>query len=1178
MGQMGRTIATLAIATALWCAGGPVYAQGSFNEAIAGRAQGQGNSRLLVEAKEIVYDNDRNTVSAVGDVELNYGGRTLQADRVTYDRRTGRVYAEGNARLTEANGSVVTGSRFELSDDFRAGFIDSLQVEQAIADQGPPGRGRFSAPRAERAEGETTVFERGTYTACEPCKNNPERPPLWRVKAARIIHSNSERMIYYENATLELLGVPVAYVPYFWTPDPTVRRKTGFLAPHYTSSSVLGQGVSLPFFWALAPNYDLTLTPTYYSEQGFLGQVEWRHRLLTGAYNVRASGIVQEDPNAFLPAPLGPRDREARGSLETKGLFHLNERWRWGWDLTFVSDKWFLENYKIRQLGETYSGFREATSTIFLQGQGDRSWFEARGYYFQTLSTYDWQKQQPVVHPVIDYEKRIDGPQPFGGELALGVNVTSLSRERAQFQSASNSTRADLFPDTPSAGLFETCSVYERGVCLVRGLSGTYSRASTQLSWRRNFTDPLGQVWTPFAYVRADGFFLNPDTTGFPNVKITNFIGGDDEVVGRAMPAVGLEYRYPFVAPLGTWGTQQLSPIAQIIARPNEGRIGRLPNEDAQSFVFDDSALFDWDKFSGYDRAEGGVRGNAALKYSVTGDNGLFGEAMFGQSYHLAGRNSFAAYDLVNAGRESGLEFGVVRLCRPGPGLAEPPHDVHDEGALRRGGFRGPALRGGLQRQLLPVPALDDARLRPLRGAAGARLREAARGPRRQRHLWGDRELVVERLGAARPRQVSRHPQGAGRRRARPGPGRHLQSRHRSLPRRDLRGRVHHPQRVLRHEPAAARQRHHRIRQDAAGQARSAHARTDEFPPAIRRSDARRCRHPVRAAALPLAVTQGEPSGIGPEITLKAWLQRRDRGVPPFYVIGDPAFLEASARALGWPVPVRAASPEEASEVFAGALPVVPLATSVSAAPGRPDPATGGATVESIATAVAHTRQGRAGAVVTNPIAKHVLYAAGFRHPGHTEYLAALATEAGEPPHPVMMLWSEALAVVPVTVHIPLKDVPSALTADLIVRTARIVARDLQSRFGLSRPRLAVAGLNPHAGERATLGTEERDVIAPAIAELQAEGLAVTGPWPADTLFHAEARGAYDAALAMYHDQALVPIKTIAFDEAVNVTLGLPFVRTSPDHGTAFDIAGQGIARPTSLIAALQLAARLAAR
>jgi 4-hydroxythreonine-4-phosphate dehydrogenase len=206
-----------------------------------------------------------------------------------------------------------------------------------------------------------------------------------------------------------------------------------------------------------------------------------------------------------------------------------------------------------------------------------------------------------------------------------------------------------------------------------------------------------------------------------------------------------------------------------------------------------------------------------------------------------------------------------------------------------------------------------------------------------------------------------------------------------------------------------------------------------------------------------------------------------------------------------------------------------------------------------------------------------VLYAAGFRHPGHTEYLAALAANPGEPPpHPVMMLWSESLAVVPVTVHIPLKDVAAALTAELIVRTARIVAHDLRERFGLPRPRLAVAGLNPHAGENATMGTEDRDVVAPAVARLQAEGLAVTGPWPADTLFHAGARGAYDAALAMYHDQALVPIKTIAFDSAVNVTLGLPFVRTSPDHGTAFDIAGKGIARPDSLIAALRLAARLA--
>ena len=658
MGQVGRTIAYAAIATALWCAGAPALAQSTLNEVIAGRASGQGNARLLVEAKEIIYDNDRNTVSASGNVELNYQGRTLQADRVTYDRNTGRVYAEGNARLTEASGAVVTGSRFELTDDFRNGFIDSLQVEQTVVQQGVQARARFSAPRAERTEGETTVFERGTYTACDSCKENPARPPLWQVKAARIIHSNTERTIYYENATLEFLGVPIAYVPYFWTPDPTVRRKTGFLAPSYVSSSTLGTGVSVPFFWNLAPNYDLTIQPTFLSKQGLLGQMEWRHRLLTGSYNIRAAGIFQQDQDEFLPNPLGPRDREARGSLETTGRFHINERWQWGWDLAFVSDKWFLHNYRIKSesLRSNFEAFKESISTVYLQGQGDRSWFEARGYYFKTLSTYDWQKHQPVVHPVIDYNKRVDGPQPLGGEVSVDVNVTSLTREAAQFQSASNLLRADLFPRTPYADLFETCSVYERGACLVRGLSGTYSRLSTQVSWRRNFIDPLGQVWTPFAYVRGDAFMLNPDTTGYPNSFVTNFIGAEDEVAARGMPAIGLEYRYPFVAQLGSWGTQQLSPIAQVIGRPNESRIGRLPNEDAQSFVFDDSALFDWDKFSGYDRAEGGVRANTAVKYSVTGNNGFYGEALFGQSHHLAGRNSFAAYDVVNTGRDSGLE------------------------------------------------------------------------------------------------------------------------------------------------------------------------------------------------------------------------------------------------------------------------------------------------------------------------------------------------------------------------------------------------------------------------------------------------------------------------------------------------------------------------------------------
>jgi 4-hydroxythreonine-4-phosphate dehydrogenase len=328
----------------------------------------------------------------------------------------------------------------------------------------------------------------------------------------------------------------------------------------------------------------------------------------------------------------------------------------------------------------------------------------------------------------------------------------------------------------------------------------------------------------------------------------------------------------------------------------------------------------------------------------------------------------------------------------------------------------------------------------------------------------------------------------------------------------------------------------------------------------------------------PLLLTQGDPAGIGPELSLRAWLQRDEQSLPPFAVVGDPAHLERIAGSHGWDVPITPIKPSQIHAVFPRALPVIPLGTKVTAQPGLPNAAHAPSVIESIETAVQLVKAGSASALITNPIAKHVLYDAGFQHPGHTEFLAALASEGGSHAyHPVMMLWCEQLAVVPVTVHIALSEVPSALTTDLIVLTGRIVARELKDRFGIAHPRLALAGLNPHAGESGAMGTEDGTVIAPAIEVLRQDGIEAAGPLPADTMFHARARSRYDAALAMYHDQALIPIKTIAFDEAVNVTLGLPFVRTSPDHGTAFDIAGKGIARPDSLIAAIKLAARLGA-
>jgi 4-hydroxythreonine-4-phosphate dehydrogenase len=324
----------------------------------------------------------------------------------------------------------------------------------------------------------------------------------------------------------------------------------------------------------------------------------------------------------------------------------------------------------------------------------------------------------------------------------------------------------------------------------------------------------------------------------------------------------------------------------------------------------------------------------------------------------------------------------------------------------------------------------------------------------------------------------------------------------------------------------------------------------------------------------PIAVTMGEPAGIGGEIVLAAWRRRR-AGDPVFFALDDPERLRRVDAHAGIGADVVVIDdPSEAGAAIGRALPVLPLAREAPFAPGRPDPGSAPAVLESIDRAVALARDGRAAAVVTNPIHKANLYAAGFAFPGHTEYLAHLAGVG----RVVMMLASPGLRVVPVTIHVPLRRVPELLTCELIEGTALVVGEALRRDFGIDRPRLAVAGLNPHAGEGGALGEEDGRVIAPAVARLRERGLDARGPLPADTMFHAEARRGYDAALCMYHDQALIPLKALAFDRGVNVTLGLPFVRASPDHGTALDIAGRGVARPESLVAAIATAAGLAGR
>jgi 4-hydroxythreonine-4-phosphate dehydrogenase len=320
----------------------------------------------------------------------------------------------------------------------------------------------------------------------------------------------------------------------------------------------------------------------------------------------------------------------------------------------------------------------------------------------------------------------------------------------------------------------------------------------------------------------------------------------------------------------------------------------------------------------------------------------------------------------------------------------------------------------------------------------------------------------------------------------------------------------------------------------------------------------------------------GEPSGIGPDVTVAAWFRRKEFNLPPFYCRADPGAIADRARLLGIDCPIAETDPGGAIGLFSDALPVVRLDAAVATAPGRLDPANAPAVIEAIARSVGDIRSGSAAAIVTNPISKKTLYDAGFRHPGHTEFLGNLsAAWTGRAGRPVMMMAGPLLKVVPVTIHVPLREVAGMLSEALIVETARILVADLKRRFAIREPRLAVAGLNPHAGESGTLGDEDERIVRPAVAALKREGIAATGPLSADAMFHAAARTQYDAALCMYHDQALIPAKTLSFAETVNVTLGLAFVRTSPDHGTALDIAGTGRADPTSLAAALRLAAEL---
>jgi LPS-assembly protein len=611
---------------------------------------------MLVQADQIKYDYPNNSVAAIGNVQIYYRGASIEADQVTYDQKAKRLLAQGNARLTQPDGQIVYGQTIDLTDDYRDGFIDSLRLET-------PDDTHFAAMRADRSEGNYTVLQNGVYTACEPCKDDPAKPPLWQVKAARIIHDQSEKMLYFEDATIDFYGLPLAWFPFLSAPDPTVKRKSGFLFPIMSYGKAYGYSIETPYYLALAPDYDVTLYPRYMTQQGFLMEGNFTQRLANGSYSIQAAGIFQQDPAFFAGeyGPNTPQTQNFRGTVLTAGQFDITDRWVWGWTGVLVTDPTFISDYGLARFnGNSLDPFRTGTSVssegvsqLYLAGRGVRSYFDIRSIYYTGYSELDQQSQLPIIHPVLDYSTVLP-QQILGGELSYKINLTSLSRQQASFDPITSSAISN---GVCANGTAETAdpALLNKTNCLLRGIPGDYTRASGEMQWRRTVVTDNGQMITPFFQLRGDVASLNVSNQLGTVLPANYGVNIGQSELARVMPVAGLEYHYPFID-VEPWGTQTIEPIAQLILRPNESEIGKFPNEDSQSLVFDDSNLFQVDKFSGWDRVEGGGRANAGLEYTAQFNKAGTVNALFGQSYQLFGLNSFEASDPTNTGQDSGLD------------------------------------------------------------------------------------------------------------------------------------------------------------------------------------------------------------------------------------------------------------------------------------------------------------------------------------------------------------------------------------------------------------------------------------------------------------------------------------------------------------------------------------------
>ena len=575
--------------------------------------------KLSEPAREIVECD----MIASGNVIIRYDIYTLWAERIEFNRRDSIVVAESNVRIVDRTGNVTVADRIEISEDFKNGIFHALSIETIQ-------RILIQSNIAERRSGRTTTLKDGIYS---PYLNQAdERAPLWRIRAAEIILDHQEDTISFKDSQLEVFGIPLHPFPLsFSVKDPLETRYSGFLGPTLISDTKLGYGVSIPYFINVRPNFDCTITPAPLSNQGILVGGECRHRLENGTYVIRGSGLRQLNPKNFLSdkGEYNVGNRQYRGAANIYGNFGINRFWSWGWDLNTYSDLRYVPDYGAT----TLAGFG-SQQNVRLNGYSGRNSFEANFYRFEAFEDYDWDAQdnprfkQPLVLPLIDYQRFLKN-SVLGGELSFGTNVISVTRAESESE-----------PD----------KVKEN-----QGIKGGISRTTAYLNWRRNTFHPLGHVFTPFLNLQGDFYVLRE-----LDLKVNQLT--KDNLVVRGMPTVGFEYRFPLIDSY-FWGNQIIEPTIQLVARSNEKRIGELPNEDAQSLVFDASTLFETNKFSGFDRTEGGIRANLGIKHLLQFNNGGSISSLVGQSINLSNFNSFEKNsddpNISNIAENSGLDSKI---------------------------------------------------------------------------------------------------------------------------------------------------------------------------------------------------------------------------------------------------------------------------------------------------------------------------------------------------------------------------------------------------------------------------------------------------------------------------------------------------------------------------------------